>query len=274
MSVQMPSLFDDEYLEPILPEKEKKADKEKRIPKESDEIANDDLIDNDINQHVIDGSEETNDLSNSRLEEIQAQEEQKIDGDVQKLEDEILLNNIQTDYFEFVKDEKKEPEQVVKRGIVFEKPAIVVEEIIITKKERNAYTNPELKSEVDDVINDDNVDDNDGNTVTLPEWDLEDKYYSIGEVSKLFGVNTSHIRFWTSEFSLKPRTTRKGDRLYSLDDIRKLRLIHHLVKEKKHTIKGAKEKLKTQRERVKSGLTLKDSLLQLRDKLVSIQSQL
>ena len=40
---------------------------------------------------------------------------------------------------------------------------------------------------------------------------LQDKkitklYYSIGEVSKLFGVNNSLIRFWEKEFSIiKPK---------------------------------------------------------------------
>jgi len=109
---------------------------------------------------------------------------------------------------------------------------------------------------------------------TLPEWELEDKYYSIGEVARLFQVNTSHIRFWTSSFRLKPRTTRKGDRLYSKEDIRQLRLIHHLVKEKKHTIKGAQEKLKLQKQNVHSGLTLRDTLITLREKLAELRDGL
>lgn len=108
----------------------------------------------------------------------------------------------------------------------------------------------------------------------LPEWELEDKYYSIGEVAKLFRVNTSHIRFWTSSFRLKPRTTRKGDRLYSKEDIGQLRLIHHLVKEKKHTIKGAQEKLKLRKENVYSGLALRDTLMELRAKLVEMRNLL
>jgi DNA-binding transcriptional MerR regulator len=108
----------------------------------------------------------------------------------------------------------------------------------------------------------------------LPEWKLEKNYYAIGEVAALFGVNTSHIRFWTNEFKLKPRTTRKGDRLYNAGDIAQLRLIHHLVKERKHTIKGAKEKLKAEKDKVNNKLDLKDSLIQLRDLLVHIRNQI
>src|SRR5690606_16673641 len=50
---------------------------------------------------------------------------------------------------------------------------------------------------------------------SLPEWELSKKYYTIGEVAKFFDVNTSHIRFWSKEFNLKLRTTRKGDRMYT-----------------------------------------------------------
>lgn len=116
--------------------------------------------------------------------------------------------------------------------------------------------------------------DNDEPVAPLPEWDLDKRYYTIGEVSQLFKVNTSHIRFWTNEFKLRPRTTRKGDRLYSPEDIARLRLIHHLVKEKKHTIKGAKEKLKTGKEAVGNKLDLKDSLVSLKDMLIRIKEQL
>jgi DNA-binding transcriptional MerR regulator len=110
--------------------------------------------------------------------------------------------------------------------------------------------------------------------VPLPEWNLDKKYYTIGEVAQLFSVNTSHIRFWTTEFRLKPRTTRKGDRLYSPKDIAQLRLIHHLVKEKKHTIKGAREKLKAGKDSVATKLDLKDSLVSLKEMLVNIKEQL
>jgi DNA-binding transcriptional MerR regulator len=108
----------------------------------------------------------------------------------------------------------------------------------------------------------------------LPEWNLDKRYYTIGEVSQLFKVNTSHIRFWTNEFKLRPRTTRKGDRLYSPEDIAQLRLIHHLVKEKKHTIKGAKEKLKAEKGAVGNKLDLKDALVSLKEMLIQIKEQL
>jgi len=106
------------------------------------------------------------------------------------------------------------------------------------------------------------------------DWDGDKKYYSIGEVADLFKVKTSRIRFWTNEFKLKVRTTRKGDRLYTPEQIRELRAIHHLVKERGFTLTGAKAKLKAQNKMDVETIDLKQSLLQLRNKLLIIRNQL
>jgi DNA-binding transcriptional MerR regulator len=77
--------------------------------------------------------------------------------------------------------------------------------------------------------------------VNLPEK----LYYTIGEVSKAFNVNSSLIRFWEKEFEiLKPKKNSKGTRRYSSIDIENFQTIHHLVKEKGYTLEGAKEQLK------------------------------
>ncbi|MBT3442921.1 MAG: MerR family transcriptional regulator [Flavobacteriaceae bacterium] len=77
--------------------------------------------------------------------------------------------------------------------------------------------------------------------VNLPEK----LYYSIGEISEAFNVNTSLIRFWEKEFEiLKPKKNSKGTRRYSSIDIENFQTIHHLVKEKGYTLEGAKEQLK------------------------------
>ena len=77
--------------------------------------------------------------------------------------------------------------------------------------------------------------------VNLPEK----LYYTIGEISKAFNVNTSLIRFWEKEFDiLKPKKNSKGTRRYSSIDVENFQTIHHLVKEKGYTLEGAKEQLK------------------------------
>ncbi|HTO14672.1 MAG TPA: MerR family transcriptional regulator [Edaphocola sp.] len=108
----------------------------------------------------------------------------------------------------------------------------------------------------------------------LPEFELENKYYSISDVANMFNVKVSHIRFWTKEFDLKVRTTRKGDRLYNPENIARLRLIHHLVKENGFTIKGAKEKLKLQKESVDVNIDLRENLSILKEKLETIKRNL
>ena len=108
----------------------------------------------------------------------------------------------------------------------------------------------------------------------LEGWVADKQYYSIGEVANLFNVATSHIRFWTNEFALKVRTTRKGDRLYSPEQINELRVIYHLVKENGYTIAGAKARLKDTKKAPAQAIDLKQSLLQLRNKLVEIKNQI
>ncbi|KAA5533831.1 MerR family transcriptional regulator [Taibaiella lutea] len=142
---------------------------------------------------------------------------------------------------------------------------------VINKELPKETTTPVAENNDDEDIVEDEVFEE---VAPLPEWNLDKKYYTIGEVAQLFAVNTSHIRFWTNEFKLKPRTTRKGDRLYSPKDIAELRLIHHLVKEKKHTIKGAREKLKAEKTGVNNKLDLKESLLELKNTLLKIREQL
>ncbi|MDL1913085.1 MAG: MerR family transcriptional regulator [Bergeyella sp.] len=72
--------------------------------------------------------------------------------------------------------------------------------------------------------------------------DLPEKlYYSIGEVAKAFNVNTSLIRYWEQEFLiLRPKKNKKGNRYFTPEDIKNLKIIYHLVKEKGYTLDGAK----------------------------------
>jgi len=69
-------------------------------------------------------------------------------------------------------------------------------------------------------------------------------YYSIGEVAKMFNVNTSLIRYWEKEFDiLKPQKNNKGNRLFTNEDVKNLHIIYHLLKDKGYTIEGARMQL-------------------------------
>jgi len=83
--------------------------------------------------------------------------------------------------------------------------------------------------------------------VDVPEDEIlfRKRYYGISEVSNMFKVNISLVRFWENEFDiLKPKKNGKGDRLFRPEDIKNLQLIYHLLREKKYTIDGAKDFLK------------------------------
>jgi len=83
--------------------------------------------------------------------------------------------------------------------------------------------------------------------VNIPEDDIlfQKQYYSIGEVSEMFQVNASLLRFWESEFDIiQPRKNRKGDRHFRPVDIKNLQLIYDLLRRRKLTIEGAKDFIK------------------------------
>lgn len=75
--------------------------------------------------------------------------------------------------------------------------------------------------------------------------ETEKLYYSISEVSELFDLNASTLRFWEKEFDvLKPTKNKKGNRLFTKKDIEHIASIVDLVKQKGYTIQGAKDQLK------------------------------
>src|SRR5690554_8239989 len=75
--------------------------------------------------------------------------------------------------------------------------------------------------------------------------ELTKLYYSIGEVAKMFDVNTSLIRSWEKEFSsIKTKKNKKSNRLFTPDNILELQKIYQLVKINGHTSDGAKDALK------------------------------
>lgn len=107
------------------------------------------------------------------------------------------------------------------------------------------------------------------------ERQIEKLYYSIGEVARMFNVNTSLIRFWEKEFDIiKPKKNKKGNRFFTRQDIENLHLIYHLVKEKGLTLNGAKKKLKENKEDTTNNFEVIKSLTEIKNLLMEIKESL
>lgn len=102
----------------------------------------------------------------------------------------------------------------------------------------------------------------------------EKRYYGIGEVAKAFHVNTSLIRFWEKEFDvLKPKKNAKGNRKFTPADIKNLKLIYHLVKERGFTLEGAKTHLKEDKKDTLSNFEIISKLEDVKNQLIKIKQQ-
>ena len=104
---------------------------------------------------------------------------------------------------------------------------------------------------------------------------LPDKlYYSIGEVAKAFDVNASLIRYWEQEFPIiRPKKNKKGNRYFTPEDIKNLKMIYHLVKEKGYTLDGARIALTTNT-KLSETITMIDRLEFVKAELLKLKESL
>ncbi|RYG21283.1 MAG: MerR family transcriptional regulator [Chitinophagaceae bacterium] len=107
------------------------------------------------------------------------------------------------------------------------------------------------------------------------EREINKMYYTMGEVTEMFDVNASQIRFYEKEFDvLKPKKNKKGNRLFTPEDIENLKIIFHLVDDKGFTLKGAKEHLKSNNGEVKENQKIIDSLERLKSFLLKLNDEI
>lgn len=107
------------------------------------------------------------------------------------------------------------------------------------------------------------------------ERDISKMYYSMGEVSKLFDVNQSLIRFYEKEFDiLQPKKNKKGNRYFTPEDVENLKIILHLIRDKGYTLNGAKEHLKNNMAASKDSHRVINSLENLKKFLLEVRDQL
>lgn len=107
------------------------------------------------------------------------------------------------------------------------------------------------------------------------EKKTEKLFYTMGEVAEMFDVNQSLIRFWEDKFDvLRPHKNKKGNRLFTPQDIENLRIIYHLVKERGMTLAGAQKYLKANKEEAKRDVAIMEKLLNIRALLQEAYNEL
>ena len=107
------------------------------------------------------------------------------------------------------------------------------------------------------------------------ERDISKLYYTMGEVTQMFDVNASQIRFYEKEFDiLQPKKNKKGNRLFTPEDVENLKIIFSLVKDKGFTLHGAKDYLRQNKSEIKENQKVIDSLERLKQFLLEVKEQL
>jgi len=101
---------------------------------------------------------------------------------------------------------------------------------------------------------------------------VEKLFFSIGEVADMFDVNTSLIRYWEKEFDIiKPKKNKKGNRLFTQQDIDNFHIIYHLVKERGMTLKGAQKKIKENKNEAEHNFEIIQSLEDIKKMLLDVK---
>lgn len=76
----------------------------------------------------------------------------------------------------------------------------------------------------------------------VSEPGLPDKlYFRIGEISQHVGVDAHVLRYWESEFRMKPHRSTSGQRLYRKSDLARFLRIRRLLHDEGYTIAGARK---------------------------------
>ena len=105
---------------------------------------------------------------------------------------------------------------------------------------------------------------------------IEKLYYTIGEVSEILGENTSLVRFWAQKFPdfIKPARNKKGNRLFSAQDLSNFKVIYYLVKECGMTLEGAHKRMKDNISGVDKRVEVISKLTGIKEKLLNVSSLL
>jgi DNA-binding transcriptional MerR regulator len=84
------------------------------------------------------------------------------------------------------------------------------------------------------------------------------------------------VRFWSTTFSdfIKPARNKKGNRLFTADDLANFKIIHHLVKERGMTLEGAGKRMRDNKEGEDKTVDIIASLNNIKKQLLEIKEMI
>ena len=101
-------------------------------------------------------------------------------------------------------------------------------------------------------------------------------YYTVKEVSEMFNITESTLRYWETEFpNLKPRTVKTSRvRMYAAKDLEDIKIIYNLVKVRGFKLAAAKKLIQANRTGVDRTTEIIEKLMSIKDELLMIKSAL
>ena len=102
------------------------------------------------------------------------------------------------------------------------------------------------------------------------------QYHLVSEVCRNLGVEPHVLRYWEKEFELTVKRNSAGRRMYSEDQVEKLRTIKHLLRRERLTVKGARSRLARMKDvppDAERGMS-RQNILWLKKELIAIKGML
>ena len=101
------------------------------------------------------------------------------------------------------------------------------------------------------------------------------QFYSIAEVSEMFHLPASLLRYWEKEFpTIKPKKSGNNIRMYTREDIEEIRLVNDLVKGRNMKLAAARDLIQRNRNGARNSNDLLNRMTNVREQLLLIKKEL
>ncbi len=100
-------------------------------------------------------------------------------------------------------------------------------------------------------------------------------YYTVSEVADMFSLTPTVLRYWDKYFpQLKPHKNKKGNRLFTPEDIVTLKRIHHLTKDLGMKLEAVARELNTPSDGFEKREEMRERLLVLKSTFEAVNIEL